>query len=280
MNSIIDCSKPLVSVIIPAYNHESYIKSCIESVLNQNYSNIELIIFNDGSTDKTDDVIRSVLVNKGGNIKYISKENEGLCKTLNKGLEIAHGTYIAFIASDDLWLPDRINKQVDFLENNKNLGMVFSDAYFIYGQDKSKDKYTGYKPIIRKCYLNSVPNTNIYEMLLRENIIPAVSALIRRDCYEKVGQYDISLKFEDYDMWLRISKEYPIGFIDEPLVYYRLHDSNISKNMKVMFIGSIQALKKQYNSEYFTGKPFKKFIFFLEFLSRAFMNKVNKYLFH
>lgn len=280
MNSTLNYPKPLVSVIIPAYNHEKYVKSCIESVLDQTYDNIELLIFNDGSTDKTDDVIRTVLKVKSGNIKYISKENEGLCKTLNKGLEIANGTYIALIASDDLWLPDRIYKQVNFLENNKNIGMVFSDAYFMYDHKKSKDKYTGYKPIIRKCFLNSLPNTNIYEALLNENIIPAVSALIKKECYRKVGLYDIDLKFEDYDMWLRISKEYPIGFIDEPLVYYRLHDSNISKNMKVMFTGSIQALKKQYNSEYFDGKPLKKLICFIKFIGRAIKNKINKHLLH
>ncbi|MGD9568064.1 MAG: glycosyltransferase family 2 protein [Sedimentibacter sp.] len=271
-------SEPLVTIIIPAYNHEKYVKTCIESVLNQTYSNLEIIIFNDGSTDKTDEEIKSVIENNNKNIKYISKQNEGLCTTLNEGLKIANGKYVTFIASDDLWMSNRIEKLVGFLENNKCFHMVFSDTYFMYGDIKSTDRYSDYKSIIKKSFLNSVPNVNLYEVLLCENIIPAVTVLLKKECYENVGYYDTSIRFEDYDMWLRISKKYSIAFIDEPLAYYRLHDRNMSKNIKLMLIGSFQALSKQYKSDYFKGKFFKKALYFNKFILRAIKNKINKKL--
>jgi len=126
--------KKLVSVIIPAYNHENYILECLESVINQTYVNMQLIIVNDGSQDDTERIINEYIENKNfDNIEFYSKENEGLCKTINFGLKKVKGDYVAILASDDLWKSDKIERQVSFLEENKNIALVYSDTYIIKG---------------------------------------------------------------------------------------------------------------------------------------------------
>ncbi len=262
-------NSPLVSVIIPAYNHEMYIEEALQSVINQTYKNIQLIVINDGSTDATGDVIVNFIKkNKDFNIEYLSKPNEGICRTLNKGLELAKGKYVALLASDDMCTPDRIEKQLHLMEENANIGLVFSDYYFVRFNQMTQIKGTDYKPNIKKCFINNIQNVNMYEKLLTENIIPALTVFIRKECFDKIGVYDNNLKAEDYDMSLRISKEFPIAFIDEPLAYYRIHDSNFSHTV-VSFDG-IKALfaimKKQYNERPLKHQYIKKNILFFKFL--------------
>ncbi|MDD4803086.1 MAG: glycosyltransferase [Syntrophomonas sp.] len=270
-------NSPLVSVIIPAYNHELYIEEALQSVVNQTYNNIELIVINDGSKDGTAKVITEFISrNQHYNIKYISKTNEGICRTLNKGLEIAKGSYFALLASDDMWTPERIEKQVYFMERNQNIGLVFSDHYFIRFTELTQIKATDYKPNIRKCFKNGIQNINIYEKLLTEDIIPALTVLIRKECFDKVGGFDNNLKAEDYDMWLRISKEFPIAFIDEPLAYYRVHDTNVSnKTMSLDTLKTVRAImQKQYNDPPLKHQYIKKTILFIKFWYTVIRNRV------
>lgn len=258
---------PLVSVIIPAYNHEMYIEEAIQSVINQTYKNIELIVINDGSTDGTGSIITNFIEkNNNFNIEYLSKPNEGICRTLNKGLELAKGKYVALLASDDMCMPDRIEKQLQLMEENANIGLVFSDHFFMRFNQITQLKATDYKPNIRKCFINNIQNVNMYEKLLTENIIPALTVFVRKECFDKVGGFDNNLWAEDYDMWLRISKEYPIAFIDEPLAYYRIHDSNLS-HTAVSFdtFKIIRAImKKQYNDKPLKHQHLKKTYLFIK----------------
>ena len=276
--SIMEISKPLVTVIVPAYNHEYYIRDCLCSIVSQTYTNMQVIVIDDGSKDNTENIIREFINENDAKIEFISKENEGLCKTLNRGLNMARGKYVAFLASDDMWLPERIEKQVLFMEKNENIGMIFSDAYFMRDKEASNNKYTEYRPIIRNCFTNSIQSRSIYEALLYENFIPALTVLVRRECFSRVGHFDTSLKYEDYDMWLRISKEYQTAFIDEPLAYYRVHGNNISNNMSIMLMGAMQTLFKQYRSEHFRKKPVKVALAFIKFFVRVAKNKIVKYM--
>jgi alpha-1,3-rhamnosyltransferase len=271
-------SKPLVTVIIPAYNHESYIEDCLKSVVCQTYQHLQIIVLNDGSQDNTGGVIEKFIGLQNRQIEYITKNNEGLCKTLNMGIERAKGKYIAFIASDDMWLPNRIEEQVIFLEQNSSIGLVFADAYFMRYYEPTTLKYSDYKTRINQHFLNSIQNTNIYEALLVENIILALTVLIRKECFEKVGLFDVSLKYEDYDMWLRVSRHYPIAYIDKPLAYYRTHDSNISNNMKIMLTGALQAIFKQYKQLPLKRQPIKAFILFVQFMFTTLKNRIIKYI--
>lgn len=269
-------NNPLVSVIVPAYNHELYIEDCLKSIVSQTYDNLEIIIINDGSKDNTGLVIEKFIEVQNRKIKYISKENEGLCKTLNMGLKLSKGKYIAFIASDDLWVSTRIEKQINFLENNKNIGLVYSDAYFIKDNKKTEIKYSDYKPRISRYFKDSIQNTNIYELLLVDNFIIALTVLVRRECYDKAGIFDESLKIEDYDMWLRITKYYPIGYIDVPLAYYRLHKTNVSNNMRLMLGEAIKTIFKQFKEEPLKSQPHKIPILFISFFLNALKYKLIK----
>lgn len=268
--------KPLVTVIVPAYNHENYIEDCLKSIVTQSYDNMQIIVFNDGSKDKTGLIIENFIKENKIEIEYVSKENEGLCKTLNRGLAMAKGKYIATIASDDIWLPNKIQEQVNFLETNRNIGLIYSDAYFLKGNTKTDMKYSDYKPKLKKIFKNSIQNINMYEHLLTENLVIALTVMIRKECFDKVGYFDEKLKYEDYDMWLRISKVYPVAYIDNTLAYYRIHDTNISNNMTFMMTGALQAIFKQTKEEPLKSKPLKAMFLCGVFFMNIVKNRVNK----
>ena len=153
-------NRPLVSVIVPEYNQEKYIEECLNSVVNQTYENLQIIVFNDGSKDQTGLKIEQFLKTQNRKIEYISKENEGLCKTLNRGLRMTKGEYVAIIASDDMWLANKIEEQVRFLEENKNIGLVCSDALFLKGNTKTEGRYSDYKPKLNKYFKNEERKTH------------------------------------------------------------------------------------------------------------------------
>lgn len=269
--------EPLVTVIVPAYNHERYVEDCLKSIIGQTYENLEIIVFNDGSKDSTDKIIRNFIRGQKRKIQYISKDNEGLCKTLNKGLKLSKGKYIAIIASDDMWIPNKIEEQVKFMEKNINVGLIFSDAYFFKTDTETKlMKYSDYKPRLRKYFKNYIQNANLYEELLIENLVIALTVMTRKECFEKVGEFDESLEYEDYDMWLRISKYYPISYLDKPLGYYRVHDLNMSNNTSLMLKGALKTIMKQYKDESLNVKRSKIIILFLLFLFRILKNRINK----
>lgn len=269
-------SEPLVSVIIPAYNHENYIEDCLYSVLNQTYKNIEIIVINDGSTDETEKKIMKVIDGDKNRIHYISQDNQGVCRTLNRGLNIVSGKYIAFLASDDMWLPNRLEKQLRYLEENKHVGFVFSDSKFIFNSEVSDLKFSDYKPILKKLFSESHSNRNIYNDLLYENFISAITILIRKEAIDKVGKFDANIDFEDYDMWLRLSKEYDAGYIPDVLALYRMHGNNISNDSILMFRGTVKTIMKQFRQEPLCKKPFKSFSIACKLIFKILVNRFAK----
>lgn len=250
---------PLVSVIMPAFNHELYIAEALQSIGNQTHKNIELIVINDGSTDGTAEIIEEYIKkNSGKNIKYLNKRNEGVCKTLNKGLEMSTGDYIAFLGSDDLWLPDRLAIQLEFMENNKNIGMVFADTWFLDFSKKTNSKWSDYKPRIKNYFKNGIQNVDLYALFLTQPLVPALTVLIRRQVLLEVGFFDEDLVYEDHDLWLRIALKYPLGYIDQPLAFYRIHGANISNDTGFMLRGMFQTVKKHLGMGAFKNKTMKK----------------------
>lgn len=263
-------NKPLVSIIIPAYNHSLYIENCLDSITNQTYENIELIILNDGSTDDTNQKIinyENKLNNCFKRYEYINKENEGICKTLNLGLDISKGEYIIPFASDDVMYPERVEKQVGFLEKYKEFGMVFADGYhlesdeyldtnnikgkgllfsekmgkyyFNYGEEYSRELlYTG--------DLEEFKDDSFKFMLNNIFLIHSSGVCIRKECYDKVGIYDENLSSEDLDMAIRIAKVYKYSFIKEPLVIHRIHSSNAGRSF--IIFDTLKSLIEKYNA--------------------------------
>lgn len=259
-------NKPLVSIIIPSYNHENYIKDTIESIVNQTYKNIELIIIDDGSKDNSIKVIEKL------NLKYeflfIKRENRGLCETLNEGISLSKGKYIAICASDDIYLENKIEIQVDFLENNLNYSMCYGKI--IKFADNGEKKFSDN----RKC-----KSGKIFYDLMRTNFVPAVTQMYRKEIFNEVGYFDKNLWIEDWDMLLRIAYKYEIGFIDEYLALYRMHENNMSgnNNVKKMYKNELQILEKwNFTKEYLELKKYWEIKWFCD-LVLIDKNEAKKY---
>ncbi|MCT7995763.1 glycosyltransferase family 2 protein [Laspinema olomoucense] len=214
---------PKVSVIIPAYNSMTYLPETLQSLLAQTYSDFEAIIINDGSTDHTQEWVSQ---QTDPRIKLISQVNKGLSGARNTGIEAATGEYLAFLDADDLWHPTKLQKQVECLDNNPDVGLVYSWVALI----NEHGIPTG------RLFKNSQEG-NVWEHLILQNIVESGSgAMVRRQCFETCGVFDVNLRsfVEDWDMWLRIALHYPFKAISEPLVYYRQHSQSASRNWAAM----------------------------------------------
>lgn len=212
--------KPLVSVIVPSYNHANYICQTLESIFSQTYDNIELIVIDDCSLDDSVSVINAIKA-KHDFVFIEHKVNKGLSNTLNEAIKIARGKYISSIASDDYWPNYKIAVQVDILENNPEYAVCFGKQIGFNNEGK------------QKLFENTVaPSGYIFDELITWRVcIPALTAMIRKICLDDVGLYDHKIAIEDWYMWLKLSKKYPFYFIDDYLGYYRLHENNMSKKL-------------------------------------------------
>lgn len=247
---------PLVSVCIPAYNHEKYIAQTIESAINQDYMNLELIIINDGSKDKTDKVIKKYeqkCQKRFVRFEYRNRENKGLSATLNEMVHWSKGKYFTACASDDVFLSTKVSLLVGLLEKlSDEYAVAFGNAIFI--DDNSNEIYidvnTGelsrqeegtkffldFQVLQRNCDLKTGKNFGSYETLLIGNYLPAMSFLIKLDKIKEVGAWTSGNTIEDWEMWLKLSKNYKFAYIDEPVALYRWHENNTVKTMKFELI--------------------------------------------
>jgi len=199
---------PLVSVIIPTYNRGWILKEAIDSVLAQNFSDFELIIVDDGSTDNTQDILTSY---KEKIIVERHIRNKGVSAARNRGIASASGQYVSFLDSDDLWLPQKLSTQVDFF--NANLDALIC-------QTEEKWIRTGIRVNPKKRHKKL--SEDIFEHSLYLCLVSPSAVMINRSLFEKTGMFDESLPAcEDYDMWLRVSCRYPVFLIDTPLIIKR-----------------------------------------------------------
>lgn len=214
---------PKVSVVIPAYNSMTYLPETIGSVLNQTFTDFEVIVVNDGSSDNTEQWVAQI---SDPRIKLISQENQGLSGARNTGIERANGEYIAFLDADDLWESTKLEKQVRCLDEHREVGLVYTWVNLI----NEAGKPTG------RTFKNYAEG-NVWETLIEHNIVESGSvAMVRRHCFETCGVFDRNLRsfVEDWDMWLRIASRYSFKVIQEPLVYYRQHSNSASRNWQAM----------------------------------------------
>ncbi|QTY27707.1 glycosyltransferase [Flavobacterium sp. CS20] len=229
---------PLVSIIAVCYNHAKYVIETLESIKNQTYSNIELIIMDDCSTDNSVEVIKLWIKKTNYPCRLIAhQENQGLCKTLNEALRLIKGEYYQGLACDDVILKEKIKTQVKlFKELKDEYAVIYSDAYLM--NDKSQLYYGNfiqrYKPKILE-----VPYGNIYQELINTNFIPAMSVLIKTDLVRKIDGYDEKLTYEDYDLWLRLAKNYKFYFSNYKSCKYRIHDNNMHTSSKFDEVSTI-----------------------------------------
>ncbi|TYS59867.1 glycosyltransferase [Sutcliffiella horikoshii] len=207
----------LVSVIIPCFNSEKWIIETIDSVLNQTYSNIEIIVVDDGSTDNTKDVIS----NYSKRIKYIYQQNKGPSVARNLGIKKSKGKYVAFLDSDDLWESNKLEKQVEFLENNQNIALVFSNVKVI--NEKGEYLYTHY---------NNIPKDKkeiITAFFLGKITMNTPTIVAHKKAIQKVGGFQEHLPVrEDHFLLMNMVDNFNIYHFKEPLVKRRINEGSLS----------------------------------------------------
>jgi len=196
-----------VSAIIPTYNRKDFVLEAVESVIAQTYGDWELIVVDDGSSDGTGEALKRF----GERLRYIYQANQGVSAARNRGLELARGEFIAYLDSDDLWLPEKLRTQVAFMDRHPEAQICYTDEIWIrrgvrINPRKKHAKYSGW----------------IYPYCLPLCIISPSSALMRRGLLEQIGAFDPQLPVcEDYDLWLRVAARFPVFFIPRKLIVKR-----------------------------------------------------------
>ena len=219
-------NEPLVSIVIPSYNHKKFIGDCINSVIQQSYENIELIIIDDGSEDGSLIEIEKyieVCSKRFVRFEFIKRENKGLARTLNESLGWCKGKYYAAVASDDIILKNKVKNQVSFMEKNNDTVAVFGNVISIDEAGKEietkKDKSRFY---------------SFRDIILHNHYLPASTQMMRTNTLKEVGGYYPDILIEDWYMWLKISEHGNIYFMEDIFSMYRYHENNTSKKVKLM----------------------------------------------
>ncbi len=216
---------PRVSILLTCYNHLGHLKVAIDCIKAQTYKDYDIVALDDGSTDGTREWLTQLQKDEPGLplLLYFNEQNLGTYGTLNRGIDVATGEFIAEFNDDDVWMPTKLEKQVAMMDANPKIGLVHTSGYFIDGEGKElKVNPLGFE----------WPKTCTGDVLLElipYNKIIASSVLIRRECFETVGKFNTSyFGSGDWEMWYRIAEKYHVGHIDEPLTLYRVHAGSAS----------------------------------------------------
>ena len=233
---MINQNNPSISIIMPTYKQANLISRSIQSVLNQTYTDFEVIIVDDGSKDNTKEVVKSF---EDVRIRYISQgENKGVARAHNTSVDFSKGDFISFLGSDDEWHSSKIKKEFKIFEvSDSKVGVVYSGLWEIYNNEK---KYFPLpEHILREGY--------IHDELITGNFVHALS-LIRKRCFEKVGTFDEHLSsLEDWELYIRISEYYYFKFIDEPLNLHYLSEDSLTRNLPLQLEATEKIIEKHFN---------------------------------
>ncbi len=211
----------LISVVIPCYNQAHFLAEAVQSVLDQDYPAVEVIVVNDGSPDNT----REIAAQFKGRIVYIEQENRGLSAARNTGIRAAQGRYIALLDSDDVCLPHRLRLEASHLNAHPEVGAVFTDALL----------YQDGQIVGRKSTVSGRPSNGSDFRWETVAYCPTPStALIRRECFHTIGYFEEQLQRagEDWLFAVQMAVDYPLAYLDEPTIYYRLHSENATAQLE------------------------------------------------
>ncbi len=225
---------PLVSIIIPCYNHEQFVQDSIQSVIDQTYGNIELLIIDDGSKDGSVIKIQEMIEackERFVRFEFRYRGNIGLSATLNEALEWCEGKYFSPIASDDQILSYKTNIQVQYLETNNDSVAVFGGVQLIDKNNRKLEKL-----------VSKAKSYSFEDIIMHSHNLLAPTQMIRKEAIDNVGGYNSNLFIEDWYMWLKLSEIGNIHCIDEIFAFYRQHDNNMSKKLKRMQQGRLEVL--------------------------------------
>jgi glycosyltransferase involved in cell wall biosynthesis len=226
---------PKVSVVIPAYNAMPYLPEAIETVLAQTFTDFEVVVVDDGSTDNTAAWLTQL---SDSRVQVISQKNQGQATARNTGITHATGDYIAFLDADDLWKSTLLEQLVNCLESHPQAGL----AYCWTALTNQQGHPTGRLAI-------SHAEGNVWKQLIESDFLSCGSVLIRRACFEVVGLFspDIALS-EDWDMWIRIAAKFPFALVKQPLFLYRQHPASSSQKIKLLLQASLKVIDRAFAS--------------------------------
>jgi len=243
----------MVTVRMGCYNHGRFVTQALESLKTQTYRNYELIVWDDASKDDSVAVIERWL--RGNPIRHTFIRNErnlGVCKCLNRVLREAKGEYLAGVAADDMMLPQRLEKQVEFFRTQPaHVGVVYSDAYTM-NEDGSLRPETMLE--WGKAHHPVPPQGHVFADILRYNFVPAPAVMYRSAVFTQVGDYDESLPHEDFDMFLRIAREFEFRYMPDRLVKYRVAAGALNTKQDKIQPAKFRILKKWLNHEEMTAE--------------------------
>ncbi len=234
----------LISVVIPAYNAEQFIGQTIQSVLDQTYPCHEIIVVDDGSTDRTQEVLKKF----DGKIHCLSQQNKGPSAARNAGIQAAQGDFICFLDADDLWIPEKLEVQLAFMEANPDIALVCSDYEEFNKEGIVLSSFLAEKHHMFPTFPTVAgPLNNAFEKLVFENFVGTPTVMVRKSCLEKTGVFDEEIRsVEDRDLWLRISASYRIACIPRIFCKKRVHQMNVSKQTELAVRGKIRVLEKNW----------------------------------
>lgn len=227
---------PKVSVIIPAYNAMAFLPETLDSVLKQTFTDFEVLIVNDGSSDH---IVEWASQITDPRVRLISQENQRVSAARNTGITNSQGEYIAFLDADDLWEPTKLEKQVRCLDKKPEVGLVYTWTLFV-DQDNNS---------MGKIYASHAEGNVWEEFVANDMIASGSSPMVRRSCFDTVGLFDRNLAYApDRDMWVRIAFLYPFAVVKEPLLRYRQLPNSFSRNRQGMFQDLCKVTEKAFQS--------------------------------
>jgi glycosyltransferase involved in cell wall biosynthesis len=221
-----------VSAIIPTYNCAHLLAQAIESAINQSHKLQEIIVVDDGSTDRTEECVRPYL----SQIRYVKQENRGLAGARNRGIRESTSDFVAFLDADDVWLSEKTEKQLSAFRSSPDAVLAFTDALVVSPSGKTMPTFM---------FGKGARDGYVFDALLLSSFILPSTVMIRRSCLEDVGLFDESLRYvEDVDLWLRISRKYPVKMVAEPLAVWRRQEDGLTAKITNMAAGHIQVYRK------------------------------------
>lgn len=240
---------PLVSVIIPAYNAGKFISDALDSVYAQTYRPIEIIVVDDGSTDKTADVVKKYIAEatyqpKSTDITaiYLHQKNSGPSAARNAGIRTAKGGYIAFLDADDLWLNNKLAKQMALFEKDSAMDIVFTDVKITRLRDSGVEEFTVFqeKKLGADFFGHDYLVVDPLLKLIKLNFMPTPSVVIKRKCFEEGNFFNEKTSYaEDWELWLKMSVNCRFGYISDVSVHVKEMGDGLSANKKEMTLSSI-----------------------------------------
>lgn len=213
-------NNPEVSVVVAAYNHEKYISALLESIFGQTFKNFELVIIDDGSTDATPDIIKEYALRYPDKIRFIHQKNRGFVKTINSAFKMCRGRYIAPVGSDDIWLPSKLQDQIDKFNEDPKVSLVYADINII---NENGDVLCRYNRFAKPYW------GQITEHLFVSNFVSGIILMYKRELFDRYGYWSPKYKIaSDYEFTLRISPYITIGYVNKVLALYRVHENSSS----------------------------------------------------